>query len=1422
MSDGATKATRYTDQGIKVTVTKNDTEPTFTLSFTENPAALTFEEHASLSISEGKRAADGKHTSEHHHSKKRSDHLHHHTKPHDQKGNGHTEHQSTKSRSSAVSGLTREMWNNSCGGSSSATILDTSSTPASADSCEKPHQDSTKKPVNNSQHTISLHISTKHKVKADLKPEPEQKQEPDNKAKTSSEDNILDKPGPCTVVPIENQTEHDAHQTMQEQAEQESVPLDRHSSITGASPSEIGSFFADGRSLAPSSALYGKLIDLHRSLLALEEKSSKISMLDTSEESSIKMTHREFRMRRNKALLQACLSIEKADLAFLGTDMGARVYQPTALRKIYHQMDHGVEPTSISQERLILVRRTIRHDRHALNKMMGSEAKQSLKKTIYGNRMATFKLADVITRTIVTAGTIEQPDITRPDLQSLQLHNYYPSTVPSILLLTELEELAGVDSEEFLCFKATCSSMIAELGYVLNQVTESNSKATVSKILSILSTYLVPQSLRFLAISLLVFCNCILEKAALERVFVPVYASIFSDLISSTSLAKQLINSYPNFSKLFRKKCEEKNIINTSERAYGNFMCIVFREIMELKLEDMVYNIDLEVPFFKKIELQQAILDKTTNGTIIQHSEQDQQCIRDYIKGLQNLYTVNLAVFAAQLYVIRASAFITSACLQRIFLNLVCYNTSYNYIFQTDTWAKYIRQQYFSKLYLPAVNLEINRLHAEKRYRQRIDVMKFSPDGYMPNYTLYEAAIAMLKIVGTCIRYYLVDKYSTHLKTELDGLLGPSTITRSKDSSKRTIFKSLDSLRQYLNDGELVAATSAAQSSQNYGILIKYLFANTELVHVTFPFAKKVFTNGDAPLYQVISDGNLEDLLWTTPDMAGHRARATQGSNDDHERLLKHVKRGPGAIMHALAEKIGVDAPALDVIRLFSEISNLYTHYLAPMQTDTVHVSHFRFLILELNEELESLFDKNLSDDRMCRVSFLIQLKKKLHSLMNTCKKHKILTANRPSLISVPANDTSVSENTLDIETKPHRAPVRKPILALPTNSDARKELLAALRTETLEASLTSALQCVLNLEYDQETGLFVTQLDTWSDILSELLIDTVLEAGTHTSTISAVATCIPDLLSCISREVADVIPDSLWELLLDGALLSLDNEQSIERKNTLMNGIAYMIITLIHKQVFSFFSIARDLASRARKEECAHKLGKAIVSGFLVASNEDDDSPSQKILAVAKQSHASAASRVGEKMAVYELVNVIGAIYTRKPSSAQELEEIYDVLRENKALADVFSIYNVVVCENSMHKKKLPVSVIFSQYLEQNEFLFRGDCIHNTFDIVCGITLSFVPSASSTELSNIFSELGERFASQGIPLSTLAGHVFRRWKETVYCSKNFILIWNLLIHSKLCSKAAVTGYIKSIPSFTDIKKQIQDSEAIQAWLSEE
>ncbi|EFO65164.1 Hypothetical protein GLP15_2546 [Giardia lamblia P15] len=1418
MSDGTAKATRYTDQGVKVTVTKNDTEPAFTLSFTENPATLTFEEHASLSVNEGKRIVDGKHTPDHHYPKKRNDHSHHHIKPHDQKGNGHTEHQFTKPRSGAILGLAREMWNNNCGTSSSTAAPDTSLASVSVGSCEKTHQDSTKKSANTSQHTISLHISTKHKVKADARPEPE----PNSKVKSNSEGNTFNKSEPCTAVPVEDQKDKDAHQTMQEQAEQESVPLDRHSLITGSAPSEIDSLFADGRSLVPSPELYGNLVDLHRSLLELEERSSKINMLDASEGSSIKMTHREFRTRRNKALLQACLSIEKANLAFLGTDMGARVYQPTALRKIYHQMDHGVEPTSISQERLILVRRTIRHDRHALNKMMGSEAKQSLKKTIYGNRMATFKLSDVITKTIVTAGTIEQPDITRSDLQPLQLRNYYPSITPSILLLTELEELAGIDPEEFLCFKATCSNMIAELGYVLNQVTESNSKATISKILSILSTYLVPQSLRFLAISLLVFCNCILEKTALERVFVPVYASIFSEIISSASLAKQLINSYSNFSKYFRKKCEERNITNTSERAYGNFMCIIFREIMELKLEDMIYNVDLEVPFFKKIELQQAILDRTTTGTIIQHSEQDQQCIRDYIKSLQNLYIVNLAVFAAQLYVLRASAFITSACLQRIFLNLVCYNTSYNYIFQTDTWAKYTRQPHFSKLYLPAVNLEINRLHTEKRYRQRIDIMKFSPDGYMPNYTLYEAAIAMLKIVGTCIRYYLVDKYSTHLKTELDGLLGPSTITRSKDSSKRTVFKSLDSLRQYLNDGELVAATSTAQSSQNYNILIKYLFANTELVHITFPFVRKVFINGDTPLYQVISDGNLEKLLWTTPDMTGHHARMTRGSNKDHEKLLKRVKQAPGAIMHALAEKIGVDIPALDVIRLFSEISNLYFHYLAPMQTDTVHVSHFRFLILELNEELESLFDKNLSDDRICRISFLTQLKRKLHSLMSTCKKHKVLTATRPSLISTPANSTGVPANALDIETRPHQVSVRKPILALPTNSDARKELLTALRTETLEASLTSALQCVLNLEYDQETGLFLTQLDTWSDILSELLIDTVLEAGTHTSTISAVATCIPDLLSCIRREVADVIPDSLWELLLDGALLSLDNEQSIERKNTLMNGISYMIITLIHKQVFNFFSIARDLASRARKEECAHKLGKAIVSGFLVAANEDDDSPSQKLLAVAKQNHASATSRMGEKMAVYELVNIIGAIYTRKPSSAQELEEIYNVLRENKALADVFSIYNVVVCENSVRKKELSVSAIFSQYLEKNEFLFRGDCIHNTFDIVCGIALSFVPSASLPELSSIFSELGKKFASQGIPLSTLAGHVFQRWKETVYCSKNFILIWNLLIHSKLCSKAAITTYIKSIPSFTDIKKQIQDSEAIQTWLSEE
>lgn len=143
MSDGATKATRYTDQGIKVIVTKNDTEPTFTLSFTETQQRLPLRNMLLWASAKGnalQMASIRLNTT----TLKEKRSLPSSCQASRSKGNGHTEHQSTKSRSSAVSGLTREMWNNSCGGSSSATILDTSSTPASADSCEKPHQDSTK------------------------------------------------------------------------------------------------------------------------------------------------------------------------------------------------------------------------------------------------------------------------------------------------------------------------------------------------------------------------------------------------------------------------------------------------------------------------------------------------------------------------------------------------------------------------------------------------------------------------------------------------------------------------------------------------------------------------------------------------------------------------------------------------------------------------------------------------------------------------------------------------------------------------------------------------------------------------------------------------------------------------------------------------------------------------------------------------------------------------------------------------------------------------------------------------------------------------------------------------------------------------------------------------------------------------------
>lgn len=1400
MPNGTAKSARHNDRDVKVTITKKDSESATGLSFTEQPVVLTFENHAPQNANEEVHSANHRHSEKRHNSSHRSD------ASHDKKGASHSGRQSDKSKDHVISGLNRNLWHSTNNSSISSAVDSAALTHDLTHSRENTQKDVTKEAVNNSHHTISLHITKKDETKSEDVTGP-----------------VADQPESQIIPPAESQKEEETQKTIQEQAEQENVPLDRHSSITGAIPSNSSSLFTDGGKLVPSSELYAKMLCIHRSLIELEEKSMKVSATDAEEGSSTRMTHKEFRLRRNKALLQACLSIEKEDLGFLGTDMGARVYQPIALRKIYYQMDHGVEPTSISQERLISVRKTIRHDRHALNKMMGSEAKQNLKKTIYGNRMSTFKLADVITKTIVTAGTLEQPDVNIPELQHLHLDNYYPSSVPSLLLLADLEEITTVEVEEFVNFKVTCSTMIAEIGYALNQVTESNSKAIFAKIISILSTYLVPQGLRFLGISLLVFWNCILEKAALERVFVPVYASIFSEIMTSTALAKQLVNSYPNFNKHFRKKCEEKNISTTSDRAYTSFMSIIFREIMEIKLEDMLYNIDLNVPFFKRIEVQQSILDKTADGTIIQHSEQDQQCIRDYIASLQDLYIVNLAVFAAHLYASKDGTFITPSCLRRIFLNLTCYNASYNYICQTDTWAKYNRQQYFNRLYLPAVNMEINRLHTEKRYRRRIDVMKFYPDKYMPKYTLYEAVVAIIKIIAPCMQHYLVEKYLHSFKAEVDALASTSNTARSRDSSRKANFTSFDSLRQYLNDGELITATNTDNAVSNYEIIMKYLFANTEFVHMTFPYIRKMSANGDAQLYQIISHDNLEELLWSTPELSASKHTNTPYASDRKQELApRTAKPPPGAIMLALAEKIGLDSSMLETIRLFSDISRLYSCYMAPMHNDSVHVYHFRFLIIELNDQMENLFETNISNDRLIKLPFLSQLKKRLQFMMNICKKNKIITAERPPLISTTTEKTNEISKTLSTEIKDSQTTIRKPILSLPTDPKARKELLSALRTETLESSLRSAVQCVMNLEYDQEAGRFMTHIDTWSDILSELLLDTVIEAGMHTSAISAVANCIPDLLLAINRDVADIIPASLWELLIDGALTQLTNERETEKRNALMNSISFMIITLIHKQVFNFLSIARDLAARAKNEECAHNLGKAIVAGFLVAVNEDDDSPSHKLLAISKQNCTHTDSRADEKLALYELVNVICAIYTRKPPAKQDLEDVYNVLRENKALPDVFSIYNVVVCDDSISKKKIPVSTVFSQYLEQNKFLFRGDCIHNTFDIVCGIAMSFVPSASPAELSTIFSNLGDRFASQGITLSTLAGHVFQRWKETVYCSRNFILIWDLLIQSKLCGKAAVVAYIKSIPSFTDIKKQIQDSEVIRTWLAEE
>ena len=90
MSDDTAKTTRYTDHGVKVTITRNDAEPAFTLSFTENPTTPTFEGHAPVNTHEGKHNASSKHSSDHSCSKKGGNHSNHHGKSHDQKGSSHS------------------------------------------------------------------------------------------------------------------------------------------------------------------------------------------------------------------------------------------------------------------------------------------------------------------------------------------------------------------------------------------------------------------------------------------------------------------------------------------------------------------------------------------------------------------------------------------------------------------------------------------------------------------------------------------------------------------------------------------------------------------------------------------------------------------------------------------------------------------------------------------------------------------------------------------------------------------------------------------------------------------------------------------------------------------------------------------------------------------------------------------------------------------------------------------------------------------------------------------------------------------------------------------------------------------------------------------------------------------------------------
>ncbi|TNJ26815.1 hypothetical protein GMRT_10606 [Giardia muris] len=1050
---------------------------------------------------------------------------------------------------------------------------------------------------------------------------------------------------------------------------------------------------------------------------------------------------------------------ERLGVVLLSTDVSKQIYQPEAIVMAEEQASPSsleiIDPKVLQQ-----IRRTIKRDTHALNRMLGNQAKKRIKTRLFGSATPIYPLTRLLTRNVITSGHRPIPTtiLTDANFNHLKL-GYVYAPEPCQPLDAELDILVQLSLDDYQSASLICGETENELRYILNVVAPNNLSETLGKVREQLLRVLCPEVTQHpLVIFLLVFDE-IVKKAAMEPLFSKVYASLALLLSVDLPLHEAMLQ-YPTYQAFFLKRVAENERKADTDQFKAHTFNAYLMPIMERALESSLYDASLDTAFFKNVERQLA------TGTT---EQKEQEAIAAYLSELKRLYRIGAAEFAGYLSIsanalerLTYTRLVNEDALVRIYSNLCLFSTARTHLGRHEMPTKTTCGEPFDPNYLPCVNAHYIDALLKKGTVAIHAQTSQATFGHDHDYSFLEAALALLNIVIPHYQYYptiyclkrLVGILRSVLKVEKD---------KDKDKAKR--------LEKLLADPTFLKL----RSEKVVNFVVDHLFNGTDVL---------------VDFYPLLQCSN-EARKW--PELA--KALLDRTAMLDST-TLSGLSEGELAI--ALAEKLEIFEGLTRSARLFQRLRDIYDLYIGYLKADETLSSHFHFLLVTFEENCATRY---VSSPLVTSSDLIAYLKGRVSRVREY----------RASLKSRGSSNEQGGEYVqgINLTIAPKMASINVP-------NEAQVE---AIRQVALESNLQCALQDVLHLTIDETTGHFEQRCENWPLLLAVCLVGLLGKSPTQDTIVTSVVNGLPDVIEHIKIVKCDAFYLPLLDILLGKTCNVLEEHPDYTpAAHTLFVSLMRKNIFSFNAIINTFSSQSKAPSVRALGQQIIIKFVTPA------GDDADDacDKLREALCAAVVEQQTRDLNKVLDDHLFNLTVDKLSIVMADVPPGRKcTLSDVYQTLKILDAVSGTLQRYLTVWLRDPSLYFDYGSNLLlrFKSALDSCSFLENAKdaqaCI-STFISIALTVLSDDDVVEGLELT------ARRCKGAELAVGALMSIVSIRWKELFYPDEGLIKLWSYLIDAHLCTREQVRKYIADLPRFSPLRKQLSECSNFHLWLQRE